>query len=98
VITAPAGATTITVGESVSFAGSATDENPGTVDYLWDFDGAAADSTSATPGAITFNSVGTYTVSLTVTDDEGLADPTPATVIITVNPFSGTLIHADGFE
>ena len=97
-ITSPAGNTTITVGDSLSFAGSASDENPGTVDYLWDFDGAVANSTSATPGSITFSSVGIYTVSLTVTDDEGQADPTPATVTITVNPPSGTLIHADGFE
>jgi len=98
VITAPTGNTTITVGGSVNFAGSATDERPGTVDYLWDFDGAAPNSTSATPGAITFNNAGTYTVSLTVTDDEELADPTPATVTITVEPVSGALIFADGFE
>ena len=36
------------------------------------------------PGLKQFNTAGTFTVSFTVTDALGLADPTPATRIVTV--------------
>jgi PKD repeat protein len=83
----PTGAVTITEGQSVSFAGSGSDPDGNTpLTYLWDFDGAAADSTAQNPGAVPFSTAGIYTVTLTVTDSLGLADPTPAAVTITVNP------------
>ncbi|MDR4462357.1 MAG: hypothetical protein MRJ67_17850, partial [Nitrospirales bacterium] len=37
------------------------------------------------PGAITFTTAGVFTVTYTVTDALGLADPTPATVQVTVS-------------
>src|SRR5207245_3551699 len=40
--------------------------------------------TSATPGAVTFSTPGTYYVSLTVTDNQGATDPSPPTRVITV--------------
>ncbi len=39
--------------------------------YLWDFDGAAVDSTNKSPGQLTFDSPGTYRVTFTVTDKDG---------------------------
>ncbi|MGW8227266.1 MAG: discoidin domain-containing protein, partial [Gammaproteobacteria bacterium] len=38
------------------------------------------------PGAVVFSTPGTYVVSLTVTDSQLLADPSPATVTVTVLP------------
>ena len=44
-----------------------------------------ANSTAARSGSKAFNTVGTFTVTFTVTDSPGLADPTPATRTIQVN-------------
>ena len=43
--------------------------------WSWDFDGGAAASTDQNP-EVTFNSPGTYTVTLTATNDEGSDDAT----------------------
>ena len=49
----------------------------GTLTYAWSFPGGnPSSSTSANPGSITYNTAGTYTVSLTVTNECG---PTTAT-------------------
>ncbi|GEM_PF-1625519 len=65
------------------FAGSG-DEAATTspLSFAWDFGGGAANSSEQNPTA-TFNTVGTYTVSLTVSDLAGNVDPTPATVQFT---------------
>ena len=87
IITPPAN---IVQGQSVTFQGSFTDPNAGdTVTYSWNFGANAVFSpgstaTSQNP-AVTFNSTGTFTVSLTVTDNQGLADTTPATVSVIVS-------------
>lgn len=86
-ITAPTGAVTIAAGGSVTFAGSGSDPDGGPVTYRWDFDSLASGvpvSTMANPGSITFANPGTFVVSLTVRDDEGNFDPTPATRVVTV--------------
>ena len=84
-ITAPAGDVTIRAGQSVTFAGSATDADGSVASYRWIFPGGSpATSTSATPGAVTFNTPGTYYVSLTAVDDQGVNDPSPPTRTITV--------------
>lgn len=84
-IDAPADDVAIQTGGSVTFEGSGTDPDGAVpLAYLWDFDGAAADSTDEDPGAVSFNTAGSYTVELTVTDATGLSDPTPATVLVTV--------------
>ena len=83
-ITAPAADTSISAGQSVSFAGTASDPNAGdTVSVLWDF-GDGSTSTLLTPGAHTYATAGTYTVTLTATDNHGLAATTPATRTVTV--------------
>ncbi|QTD51163.1 PKD domain-containing protein [Sulfidibacter corallicola] len=84
-IAAPSGNRTITAGQSVSFSGSASDPDGNTpLTFLWNFDGGATNSTVEDPGSVTFNTPGTFTVSFTVTDSLGLADPSPDTVTITV--------------
>ncbi|CAM2006664.1 PKD domain-containing protein [Acanthopleuribacter pedis] len=85
-IDSPVGTTTIPLGGSVTFAGSGTDsDNNLPLTYLWDFDGAFANSTLEDPGTLTFNSEGTFNIRFTVTDSVGLADPTPASVTVVVS-------------
>ena len=54
--------------------------------FSWDIDGGPGNSTSPIPGNATFTSVGTWDIELTVTNAEGIADPTPAKVSVTVLP------------
>src|SRR5206468_1633992 len=90
VINTPATNVTITAGQSVSFTGTGTDpDNNLPLTFAWNFGGGAANSALQNPGAVTFANAGTFTVSFTVTDALGLADPTPDTRTITVNPVSG---------
>ena len=83
-ITSPATDVTIRAGQSVSFAGSASDPDGDAVTVVWNF-GDAATSTALVAGAHVYASAGVYTVTLTATDNKGLADPSPATRSITVN-------------
>ncbi len=83
VITAPAANVTIQVGQSVSFAGTATDPEGDAVTVLWSF-GDGTSSPLLTPGNHTYPVAGTYTVRLTATDSKGLVDPNPPTRTITV--------------
>jgi PKD repeat protein len=82
-ITAPVGNVTIAAGQSVSFAGTASDPDGDMVTVLWVF-GDGSTSTLLAPGAHTFATAGTYTVRLTATDSRGLADPAPPSRTITV--------------
>lgn len=86
-ITAPAANVTIAVGQSVSFAGTASDPDGDTVTVLWTF-GDGATSTLLVPGSHTYAAAGTYTVRLTATDSHGLADPNPPTRTIIVTAAS----------
>ena len=93
VIDMPSTNQTISGGESLTFAGTATDpDNTTPFTHRWTFftdqtSGTVSgirDSSAADPGSRTFNNSGTFRVTYTVTDADGLADPTPATVDITV--------------
>ena len=85
VIDSPAGDLVINEGESVIFTGTGSDPDGDVpLSYAWDFDGGAPNSAVEDPGAVVFASAGTYVVSLTVTDSQLLADPSPATVTVTV--------------
>lgn len=83
VINMPSGNVTIDQGQSVLFEGAASDPDGDDVTVLWDFDdGVTSDELS--PGSHTFSATGSFTVSITVTDEHGLADPTPGTRTVTV--------------
>ena len=93
-ITSPASALAIKVGESINFTGSSTDPDGDAVSYSWDFGTASIPkSTQLSPGSTVFNKVGTHTVTLTVKDNKGLADPTPASVTVTV---SDVIVESNG--
>ncbi|MDT7827289.1 malectin domain-containing carbohydrate-binding protein [Pricia sp. S334] len=70
----------------VTFTGSgSTDENPGTLVYEWDFGDGSGTSMDADTD-YTFTSAGIYTVSLKVTDDEGLFDVETTTITVSTPP------------
>ena len=84
-ITSPATDLIISPGQSVSFAGSATDPDGTVTSYSWLFPGGAPPSSSVpAPGLVTFADTGTYVVSLTARDNFGVNDPSPPTRSITV--------------
>ena len=69
------------VDESISFSSSGSSDPDGTItEYLWDFDDGQS-STNANPSH-TYTSEGTYHVTLTVTDDDGLTDTDQTTCTI----------------
>ena len=86
-IESPSADVSVTVGESLAFAGSCNDpEGLAPSSFQWSFGGAGpADSTVADPGELAFEQVGTFTVTLRCTDALGAADPTPATRVVTVS-------------
>ncbi len=100
-ITAPSGNVTIQVGQSVSFAGTASDPDSDPVTVLWSF-GDGTTSSALAPGSHTYPTAGTFTVRLTATDSKGLVDPNPPTRTITVQgattnlPPTGTITGPTG--
>jgi hypothetical protein len=86
VISSPSTNVTITAGQSVFFDGSGSSDPDGTISsYSWTFPGGSPSASSlATPGNVTYSSAGSFTATLTVTDNAGLTDPNPPTRTITV--------------
>ncbi|HEY7516666.1 MAG TPA: Calx-beta domain-containing protein [Methylomirabilota bacterium] len=75
----------IQAGQSVTFAGSASDANGSVAVYQWLFPGGSpAKSTVQNPGAVKFLTPGTYTASLTVLDNLGENNVSPPTVTVVV--------------
>jgi len=86
-ITAPTGDVTITAGQAVNFAGTASDADGSVQKYSWFFpEGTPDDSSVPSPGTIVFPTAGTYVASLTTVDDKGVNDPSPPTRTVTVQP------------
>ncbi len=84
-ITSPATDMVISPGQSVNFAGSATDADGTVTSYSWIFPGGTPPSSSVpAPGLVTFADIGTYVVSLTARDEFGVNDPSPPTRTISV--------------
>jgi alpha-tubulin suppressor-like RCC1 family protein len=77
----------ITSGEApmnVTFTGSGTDSDGSIVSYGWDFgDGNTSSEQNPT---YTFDSTGTYTVTLTVTDDDGATGEDSLTITVNEAP------------
>jgi PKD repeat protein len=87
---------TITAGQSVSFTGTGLDPDGNTpLGFLWNFGGGASNRSVEDPGSVSFTTAGTYTVTFTVRDSLGLADPTPATRVVRVNPTGGGTTRLD---
>jgi hypothetical protein len=86
VITSPALDPVIAPGQAVTFAGSGSDLDSNLpLTYAWTFGtGGPPASTAQNPGAVVFPTAGTYTVTFTVRDALGLADPVPATRTVVV--------------
>ncbi|MDM8552728.1 PKD domain-containing protein [Desulfobacterales bacterium HSG2] len=74
---------TIYEGESVYFQGSVTSGDAPFM-YSWDFGGAAPNSNLEDPGYVTFQNLGVYTVSFTVTEANNIQDTSSDFVTITV--------------
>jgi PKD repeat protein len=81
----PNGPYTGTVGIAVTFDGSGSSDPDGTiVAYDWDFgDGSVGTGVSPTH---TYGTDGVFTVTLTVTDDDGLTDSAATTATIGIGP------------
>jgi len=84
IIESPAADMVVVVGDVVDFIGGGTDPNAEVLTFMWTFSGAAPDSSAQSPGVITFDTVGSFDVVLTVTNASGLVDPIPPMVNITV--------------
>jgi hypothetical protein len=84
-ITSPPNNQTITQGESINFQGSVANGS-GEYDFEWSFDNAARNylaSGTVPPGQdITFNATGTYTVSLSATDNSGITESDSVTITV----------------
>lgn len=88
-ITSPT-TTTVTAGNNLTFSGSCTVSGGGSITgYSWDF-GNGKTSTLQKPGAITYSSAGTYTVTFNCTDNAGVSSGTPATLSVTVQQASSS--------
>lgn len=95
-ITSPAGNITINANQSVSFSGTCSANGaPGTVSPDWNFgqNSGIPDSSSLNP-TVTYAFFGTYTVTLTCTNQFGASGT--ATRGVTVNPVSSTSGSSSG--
>jgi hypothetical protein len=85
-ITSPASDVTINAGQSVSYAGTGSDPDGTVSSFYWSFTGGSPSTSNlANPGAVVYSTAGTYTTTLTVTDNLGVTDPHPPSRTITVN-------------
>ena len=84
-ITSPATNVSVSVGQSVNYAGSGSDAGGSISSYFWNFEGGAPRTSNlANPGNVTYSTAGIYVTTLTVTDNQGVTDPHPPTRTITV--------------
>ena len=84
----PGGPYTSKVGDTISFDGSSSYDLDGTIEtWSWDFDDGNTGNGETTTHS--FGTAGTYTVTLTVTDDEGAIHNDTTTVVISTSSSSG---------
>ncbi|MGB3726535.1 MAG: S8 family serine peptidase [Glaciecola sp.] len=77
---------------TVTFTNESTDANDDIVGHMWDF-GDGATSMDASP-VHTYMANGSYDVTLTTTDSEGLSDSDTQTVTVSSNVIEATLTRA----
>ena len=88
IINSPPTNVTVNPGGAVQFSGSGTDPDGTISTYAWSFPGGTpASAAVAAPGNVVYSTPGSYTASLTVTDNGGLSSPS-ATRTITVSDFT----------
>ena len=87
-----------TAGLTADFTDQSTDGDGTVVAWSWDFgDPARTDDTSTDPNPPwTYDAAGTYTVSLTVTDDDGDTDTLSQDVTVTDGGTGGITLTASG--
>lgn len=91
-IDSPLGDITIQVGDSVNYAGTASDSDGTVTAYAWAFAGGSPTSASVEdPGQVNYNQEGTFTTSFSATDNAG-ATCVAATVLVTVTAASGNQV------
>jgi cell division septation protein DedD len=83
VILSPPDDVTVSTGQPVFFAGTASDPDGDMVTVAWDF-GDGTSSTALVPGDHSYAEPGAYNVTFTATDSHGLTDPDPPHRVITV--------------
>jgi len=84
-ITTPGEDLTINAGDVVLFAAEVIDPlASSTLEYMWTFGGAAADSMSLDPGEVTFSMSGTFEIEFKVTDTVDLRTAASNVIEITV--------------
>jgi len=97
------------VGDTVSFLGTGTDADGSIAKYEWDFDGDGIyDWSSGTTGSTThvYDTAGTYTAVLRVTDNEGATSTNICTITVSrktitldvTGTWSGNWSRSDGGE
>ena len=104
--TGSTGNISIATGASVNFVGNATDPENDPVTYRWSIPANVTTTGSTANQSLnaSFPVAGTYNIALTVTDNAGNSDPTPAQVIVTVAdaptpvnlPPNGSITHDNG--
>ena len=82
-IVVPNGNLVAYVGDTVQFSASATDSEGDPISYRWSFGGGIPDANQQN-ASVVFNQTGNYNVSLIATDSNGAADPSPATILVSV--------------
>jgi len=87
-VSAGASSTTATVGQAVTFSGSASDPEPGdaVVGYQWSFDDGAVGPADDGSVAHAFATPGTHTATLTAVDELGLEASATVSVTVTAAP------------
>ncbi len=83
--------TTVAVAETITFTDSSTDSDGTVASWAWNF-GDSGTSTTKNPTHL-YGTAGTYTVTLTVTDDKGSAS-SPKTLVITVSGPTGVVTYS----
>ena len=100
IIELPSDNLTINAGESIVFSGyGLAGDGPSPLTYHWNFgDAGIDDQYSASPGSLAFETPGTFTITFTVSDGAGTADPSPDTRIIKVLGLPGAIIPQGKWE